>query len=89
MDALDPTKKQKLAAQKRAQQLLSSLGISAEIKLSEYEMLIASQLVDPATINIGFQAAVQYDIYTLHICMYIVYTSPTGLNPAPTPPGSF
>jgi len=55
VDALDPTKKQKLAAQKRAKQLLSSLGISNDIKLSEYEMLIASQLVDPATINIHFK----------------------------------
>jgi len=55
VDALDPTKKQKLAAQKRAKQLLLSLGISKDIKLSEYEMLIASQLVDPASITIGFQ----------------------------------
>ena len=56
VDALDPTKKQKVAAQKRAKQLLSALGISKDVKLSEYEMLIASQLVDPATINVGFQA---------------------------------
>jgi len=55
VDALDPTKKQKVAAQKRAKQLLSALGISKDVKLSEYEMLIASQLVDPATINVGFQ----------------------------------
>jgi len=55
VDALDPTKKQKVAAQKRAKQLLSALGVSKDVKLTEYEMLIASQLVDPAAINIGFK----------------------------------
>ena len=44
MDAMDPTKKQKVAAQKRAKQILTSLGISKDIKLNEYEMLIASQV---------------------------------------------
>ena len=43
-----------MAAQKRAKQLLTDLGIPSDIKLSEYEMLIASQLVDPTTVNIQF-----------------------------------
>eukprot|EP00088_Acartia_fossae_P002385 TRINITY_DN10960_c2_g1_i1.p1 TRINITY_DN10960_c2_g1~~TRINITY_DN10960_c2_g1_i1.p1 ORF type:complete len:352 (+),score=94.33 TRINITY_DN10960_c2_g1_i1:72-1127(+) len=55
MDAMDPTKKQKLAAQKRAKQILTSLGISRDIKLNEYEMLIASQLVDPSSITVKFE----------------------------------
>jgi len=55
MDALDPTKKQKMAAQKRAKQILSRLGISKDIKLNEYEMLIASQLVDPNSIKVQFE----------------------------------
>ena len=55
MDALDPTKKQKVAAQKRAKQILSRLGISKDIKLNDYEMLIASQLVDPDSITVGFE----------------------------------
>ena len=55
MDALDPTKKQKLAAQKRAKQILNRLGISKDIKLNEYEMLIASQLVDPDSISVKFE----------------------------------
>jgi len=54
VDALDPSRKQKLAAQKRARQLLATLGIAGDVKLSEYEMLIASQLVDPASIRISF-----------------------------------
>ena len=60
VDALDPTKKQKLAAQKRAKQILSILGISKEIQLTEYEMLIASQLIDPATITVGFEAKITF-----------------------------
>jgi len=55
MDALDPTKKQKMAAQKRAKQILSRLGVSKDIKLNDYEMMIASQLVDPDSITVRFQ----------------------------------
>jgi len=55
VDALDPTKKQRQAAQKEAKRLLASLGIGPEVKLTEYEMLIASQLVDPASIDVSFE----------------------------------
>jgi len=51
IDAMDPTRKQKLAAQKRAEKLLSSLGISKDIKLNDYEIMIASQLVEPSSIS--------------------------------------
>jgi len=54
-DVLDPTKKQRLAAQKKAKLILLKLGITSDVKLSEYEMFIASQLIDPASINIGFE----------------------------------
>ena len=54
VDAIDPTRKQKLAAQKKAEQLLASLGIQPDVQLTEYEMSIASQLVDPATIGVKF-----------------------------------
>jgi len=55
LDALDPTKKQRLAAQKQAKKLLASLGIEPDVKLTEYEMMIANQLVDPATIEVKFE----------------------------------
>jgi len=55
MDAIDPTRKQKLAAQKRAEKLLASLGIEPDVKLTEYEMSIASQLVDPESIGVKFE----------------------------------
>ena len=55
MDAVDPTRKQRLAAQKKAEKLLASLGIEPDVKLTEYEMSIASQLVDPAEISVKFE----------------------------------
>jgi len=55
MEAIDPTRKQKMAAQKRAEKLLASLGIEPDVKLTEYEMLIASQLVDPSSIHVKFE----------------------------------
>lgn len=55
MDAVDPTRKQRLAAQKKAEKLLARLGIEPDVKLTEYEMSIASQLVDPAEISVKFE----------------------------------
>jgi len=55
MDALDPTRKQKLAAQKRAEMMLARLGIEPHVKLNEHELMIASQLVDPASVTVKFE----------------------------------
>jgi len=55
IDAMDPTRKQKLAAQKRAEKLLARLGISKDIHLNEYEIMIASQLVDPSDISTSWK----------------------------------
>jgi len=46
MKALDPTNEEKRQAEKQAQELLQKIGISS-VKLSNYEMCIASNLVDP------------------------------------------
>ena len=35
--------------------LCFSLGVKPDVQLSEYEMSIASQLVDPSTINVKFE----------------------------------
>lgn len=51
VDALDPTRKQQLQAQEKAKKLLKSLGITQEIKLTKYEMIIASNLIDPQAIT--------------------------------------
>ena len=54
IDALDPTRKQRLAAAKQAELMLSRLGIKPDVKLNEHEMMIASQLVDPASVQVRF-----------------------------------
>ena len=55
IDALDPTRKQRLAAAKQAELMLTRLGIQPEVKLNEHEMMIASQLVDPASVQVKFE----------------------------------
>lgn len=53
MNTLDPTKKQKKEAQQRAQLLFERLNISTiKTKLNEYELVVASQLIDPQSIDI-------------------------------------
>ncbi|KXJ11447.1 ATPase family AAA domain-containing protein 1 [Exaiptasia diaphana] len=51
MDALDPTKKSRLAAQKQAEQLLKKIGVEG-VQLSEYELAIAADLVDPLSMPV-------------------------------------
>ncbi|KAK5615340.1 ATPase AAA domain-containing protein 1-B [Crenichthys baileyi] len=46
VDAIDPTRKQKVEAQKQAEKLMRQIGVK-NVKLSEYEMSIAAHLVDP------------------------------------------
>lgn len=52
--ALDPTRKQKVESQKRAERILNRIGVK-NVTLSEYELSIAAQLVDPTTINITWE----------------------------------
>ncbi|XP_026869260.1 ATPase family AAA domain-containing protein 1-B [Electrophorus electricus] len=51
VDAIDPTRKQKVEAQKQAEKLMRQIGLK-NVKLSEYEMSIAAHLVDPLTMQI-------------------------------------
>ncbi|XP_067136230.1 outer mitochondrial transmembrane helix translocase [Centruroides vittatus] len=53
VNALDPTRKQKLESKKRAESILSKIGVQ-NVKLSEYELSIAAQLVDPMDIDISW-----------------------------------
>ena len=58
MDAMDPTRKQKLVAQEKAKQLMKEIGITAadgNLKLNEYEMMIASSLVDGRSISTSWK----------------------------------
>ncbi|KAM9700116.1 LOW QUALITY PROTEIN: outer mitochondrial transmembrane helix translocase-like, partial [Menidia menidia] len=53
VDAIDPTRKQKLEAQKQAERLMRQIGVK-NVKLSEYEMSIAAHLVDPLSMQIAW-----------------------------------
>ncbi|KAG0717762.1 ATPase family AAA domain-containing protein 1-A [Chionoecetes opilio] len=48
VSAMDPTAKQKKAAKKKAHEVMCRLGIKEKISLNEYELMIASQLVEPS-----------------------------------------
>uniref|UniRef100_A0A8C4NS35 Outer mitochondrial transmembrane helix translocase n=1 Tax=Dicentrarchus labrax TaxID=13489 RepID=A0A8C4NS35_DICLA len=54
LEAMDPTSKQKNQAKKRAEQLMKRIGVEG-VKLTEYEMNIASQLVDPQTMKVSWR----------------------------------
>ncbi|XP_022614736.1 ATPase family AAA domain-containing protein 1-A-like [Seriola lalandi dorsalis] len=54
IEAMDPTYKQKNQAKKRAEQLMKRIGVEG-VKLTEYEMNIASHLVDPQTMKVSWR----------------------------------
>ncbi|XP_061622496.1 outer mitochondrial transmembrane helix translocase isoform X2 [Phyllopteryx taeniolatus] len=54
VEAMDPTAKQKSQAKKRAEHLMKRIGVEG-VKLTEYEMNIASQLVDPQTMKVSWR----------------------------------
>ncbi|CAL8249378.1 unnamed protein product [Merluccius merluccius] len=54
VEAMDPTYKQKNLAKKKAEQLMKRIGVEG-VKLNEYEMNIASLLVDPRTIKVTWR----------------------------------
>uniref|UniRef100_A0A8C5GVA8 Outer mitochondrial transmembrane helix translocase n=1 Tax=Gouania willdenowi TaxID=441366 RepID=A0A8C5GVA8_GOUWI len=53
LDAIDPTRKQKMEAQKQAEKLMRKIGVK-NVKLSEYEMSIAAHLVDPLSMHMSW-----------------------------------
>ncbi|XP_034026967.1 ATPase family AAA domain-containing protein 1-A isoform X1 [Thalassophryne amazonica] len=54
VDTMDPTSKQKNQEKKRAEQLMKRLGIEG-VKLTEYEMNIASHLVVPQSMTVSWR----------------------------------
>ncbi|KAF7644880.1 hypothetical protein LDENG_00214210 [Lucifuga dentata] len=54
IDAMDPTYKQKNQAKKRAEQLMKRIGIEG-VSLTDHEMSVASQLVDPQTMKVSWK----------------------------------
>lgn len=56
MKHLDPTNKRKANAAKTATELLDRLGLKVGKELSEYELMIASHLVDPSSIPVTWSS---------------------------------
>lgn len=55
LDVLDPTKKQKKEAQRRAEVLMSRLNLTQfNGSLNDYELMVASQLIDPQSIDVSW-----------------------------------
>ncbi|XP_061905682.1 outer mitochondrial transmembrane helix translocase [Entelurus aequoreus] len=54
LDAMDPTAKQKNQAKKRAEHIMKRIGVEG-VKLTEYEMNIATHLVDPQTMKVSWR----------------------------------
>ncbi|RUS72445.1 hypothetical protein EGW08_019791, partial [Elysia chlorotica] len=51
-DIMDPTKKEKKLAQAEAQKMLAKLGVKDPGKLSDYELCIAANLLDPRSVDV-------------------------------------
>ncbi|XP_075903030.1 outer mitochondrial transmembrane helix translocase [Nelusetta ayraudi] len=54
VDAMDPTSARKKQAMKRAEQMMKRIGVEG-VKLTEYEMNIASHLVDPLSMKVTWR----------------------------------
>ncbi|RWS30405.1 ATPase family AAA domain-containing protein 1-B-like protein, partial [Leptotrombidium deliense] len=55
VDIIDPTLKQKKEAQEKAERILARIGVSnLKLQLTEYELSIAAQLVDPQSIDVSW-----------------------------------
>lgn len=54
VDAMDPTTKEKSDAHEQATKQLEKIGIK-DIRLNELELALASNLVDPTSIRVGFE----------------------------------
>ncbi|KAL7836982.1 hypothetical protein AOLI_G00282660 [Acnodon oligacanthus] len=54
VEALDPTQKQKSQAKKRAERLMKQIGVEG-VSLNEYEMNIATHLVDPRGMKVTWR----------------------------------
>uniref|UniRef100_A0A131YIZ0 26s proteasome regulatory subunit n=1 Tax=Rhipicephalus appendiculatus TaxID=34631 RepID=A0A131YIZ0_RHIAP len=55
VNAIDPTRKQKIESKKRADRILKKIGIQ-NVNLTEYELSIAAQLIDPRDISISWDS---------------------------------
>lgn len=53
LDMMDPTRKEKKAAEKRAKELMKRIGVSG-VKLTDYELCFAADLIEPARLDVSW-----------------------------------
>lgn len=54
VNVMDPTRSEKQESQKRAEKLMKTIGVN-NVKLTDYELCIASNLVDPLTLVVDWE----------------------------------
>ncbi|GFR73866.1 ATPase family AAA domain-containing protein 1 [Elysia marginata] len=55
-EAMDPTKKEKKLAQAEAQKMLAKLGVKYPERLSDYELCVAANLLDPRSVEVTWHS---------------------------------
>ncbi|XP_061175089.1 outer mitochondrial transmembrane helix translocase-like [Saccostrea echinata] len=53
LDMMDPTRKQKKEAEKRAKELMKRIGVT-NVKLTEYELCFAADLIEPESLDVSW-----------------------------------
>ncbi|XP_037084121.1 ATPase family AAA domain-containing protein 1-A-like [Pollicipes pollicipes] len=61
VDMMDPTKRRRQEDKKRAERLLKRLGVDKSVQLTDYEMSIACQLVEPISIQVSWDSIAGLD----------------------------
>ncbi|XP_043197489.1 outer mitochondrial transmembrane helix translocase-like [Amphibalanus amphitrite] len=61
VDMMDPTRKRRQEDKKRAERLMTRLGIDKNVHLTDYEMSIACQLVEPVSIQVSWDSIAGLD----------------------------
>ncbi|OQV24782.1 ATPase family AAA domain-containing protein 1-B [Hypsibius exemplaris] len=54
-EIIEPNRKEKQEAEKRSKQLLQRLGIKTTVKLSDHEMFVAQNLVEPDSVGVSWE----------------------------------
>ena len=72
VDALDPTRKQQIEARERARKLLKSIGVPSDIQLTNHEMIVAANLVEPSSIPVSWNDIAGLESVIEELCETVI-----------------
>jgi len=72
VDALDPTRKQQMEARERARKLLKSIGVPSDIQLTNHEMIVAANLVEPSSIPVSWNDIAGLESVIEELCETVI-----------------